>query len=303
MSSQLSAGADTVWGPLAQPITAPADLPEGSPPWRDNAWLPFWDDENGIYGTVHVSTSPNAGARQARFSLQTPSGTIELIEPLDPGSFESKSIRLDLDTGFTISNPEVTAELRFMPQFARADFVGDASPKAFGGYAETGALKHYQQAASVVGSVNLRGQESAVDGSGFRDRTWGFRDETIGMSEYFGFMWKFETFALSVMRLYGSDGSDHATGFLLGDTATPVAGVSSFTRDGSGLFVEAEIELDSGDRLTVASVGRPAGQWVPMGPPRTGAVMSAYDEFHTFRTASGEAGGGIVEQGYVRRGV
>ena len=303
MSSHLRESA-TAWGPLAQPIMAPADLPEGSPPWRDNAWLPFWDDNNQAYGTVHVSTSPNTEGRQARFNLQTPNGKIEFIEPLEPGNFESESIRLDLDTGFTISHPKVTAELVFTPAFARADFVGDASPKAFGGHAKTGALMHFQQAATVVGTTTLRGVECAVDGHGFRDRTWGFRDETIGMSEYFGFMWKFETFALSVMRLWGSDGSDHTNGFLLGAAeAEPVIGVTSLIRDGSGLFVEAEIELGSGECLTVTSTNRPAGFWCPMGANRSGAVMSAFDEHLTIRTSTGESGAGIVEQGIVRRGL
>jgi hypothetical protein len=35
--------------PLAQPILTDT-LPEGSPPWRDNAFLLFWDPAADAYG-------------------------------------------------------------------------------------------------------------------------------------------------------------------------------------------------------------------------------------------------------------
>ncbi len=46
------------WGPLAEPIHPDAAQP-GDPVWKDNAYLAFWDTANEIFGTFHVSTSPN----------------------------------------------------------------------------------------------------------------------------------------------------------------------------------------------------------------------------------------------------
>lgn len=48
----------TAWGPLAEPVHA--DAADGTEPtWKDNAYLSFWDVEGAVYGTFHVSTSPN----------------------------------------------------------------------------------------------------------------------------------------------------------------------------------------------------------------------------------------------------
>ncbi|MCX2930667.1 hypothetical protein ORI20_10290 [Mycobacterium sp. CVI_P3] len=53
----------TGWGPLAHPVHThvPAECGRGgNAPWRDNAFLAFWDTDSDVFGTVHVSTSPNA---------------------------------------------------------------------------------------------------------------------------------------------------------------------------------------------------------------------------------------------------
>ena len=49
------------WGPLAEPIHPDRPITPADPPWRENAWLAFYDRPQGIYGVTHVTTSPNSG--------------------------------------------------------------------------------------------------------------------------------------------------------------------------------------------------------------------------------------------------
>src|SRR5436190_5659619 len=78
------------WGPLSEPIHGP--VPEGAPPYKDNAYLAFWDDKAGVYGVFHFSTSPNAEGRRARVTVQAGGRTAEIIETPDPGTFDTDSI-------------------------------------------------------------------------------------------------------------------------------------------------------------------------------------------------------------------
>src|SRR5581483_7696757 len=55
-------------GGLSEPVRVGAAGP-ADPPWRDNAFLAFWDESAGLYGCAHVSTSPNSEGRRARCSV------------------------------------------------------------------------------------------------------------------------------------------------------------------------------------------------------------------------------------------
>src|SRR5690349_4800511 len=69
------------WGPLAQPLHA--EVPDDPRPWRDNAFLCFWDPAKRLTGVMHVSASPNAtGGRRARVSVRLGNATVEVLEPL-----------------------------------------------------------------------------------------------------------------------------------------------------------------------------------------------------------------------------
>lgn len=70
------------WGPLAEPIHSDAAGPT-DPVWKDNAYLSFWDTANEVFGSFHVSTSPNGtGARRARCSVSVRGNVLEIIEDL-----------------------------------------------------------------------------------------------------------------------------------------------------------------------------------------------------------------------------
>jgi hypothetical protein len=287
----------TEWGPLSEPIHN--DIPEGARPWRDNAFLSFWDPERNLVGTLHTSTSPNADGRRARFSVQTGGKTIELIEDLEPGTFSSESISFEAGASFSIDTARVSGSLTTAPLFALADYTGDRSPEAFSLDKEQ-PLMHYQRAGTATGELVIDGEPIAIAGHAFRDRTWGYRDESASVAEYFGCMLILPSMAITSMKLRGASSSaEMVLGNVLEDEATIIQS-ASLTRDASGLFAATSIETADGRTLEFRIVERRAGFWCPMGVERTGPTLSAFDEFFSLRSADGEEGFGMCEQGILK---
>jgi hypothetical protein len=284
------------WGPLSEPIHT--DIPDGARPWRDNAFVAFWDADRDVVGTLHTSTSPNAEGRRARFSVQTAGRTIELIEDLEPGSFSSESISFNAGSEFSIASDRVSGTLTMSPLFALADYTGDRSPEAFSLDKEQ-PLMHYQRAATATGELVVDGERIAIDGHAFRDRTWGYRDESASVAEYFGCWFVLPSLAISSMKLRGASSGEMVLGSVLEDEATVIAS-ASLTRDASGLFAGTSIETVDGRRLELRIAERRAGFWCPMGIERTGPTLSAFDEFFTVATGDGAEGFGMCEQGVLK---
>jgi hypothetical protein len=286
----------SVWGPLSEPIhTDP--LPGGRPAFRDNAFLGFWDRSGEAFGAFHVSTSPNAEGRRARFSLSAGGRSTEIVEPLEPYSFQSPSIAFDLDRRIAVDGPGLAGELTCTPVFAVADYSkGSIIPPLV----PDEPLQHFQQAARVQGRFTVDGRHVTVDGFGFRDRTWGYRDESVSIAEYMALTAVFDDFAVTSMRFLSAEGTDRTEGYRLGAVAEPVAAMG-VTRDASGLLVAGHLTLAGGEALEVRVTGRLGGFWVPMGWERRGPTMSAYDEFDRARTDGGADGVTLTEQGVVRR--
>jgi hypothetical protein len=180
-------------------------------------------------------------------------------------------------------------------------FAGDSAPKAFSLDAEH-PIHHYQRSARVTGRLTVHGQTVEVDGFGYRDRTWGFREESHSVQEYYGCMWVFPEYSISAMRLLGQDGRTAALGWVCGpDEAVGVTGMT-MVRDAAGLFVSTRIDRRAGDPLEVRLVERVATFWCPMGQgEQAGPTLSAYDEWHSLRTADGVEGFGLLEQGITRQ--
>jgi hypothetical protein len=285
------------WGALAHPIRTD-DPGDGKPPWKDNAYLAFWDPANGVNGVVHASTSPNAEGRRVRASIALGQLSAEIAEDPPPGSYTTSSIVFKLEGEITVRSPELTADLRLVPRGVPADYTeGRIIPELVAGE----PLQHFQQAARVTGTVSVHGTEVEVDGVGLRDRTWGYRDESAMFPEYIGVIVDLDGEMLTVMKFVQADGSAMADGFVLGDCAKRVTGLTQIARDASGLFAAAEIAIDGQDKLQLRATRRTGGFWVPMGWERIGPTMSAYDEFLEITTGSGRAGYGVVEQGIIRR--
>jgi hypothetical protein len=289
----------SVWGPLAEPVHGP--VPAGRPPWKDNAFLNFWDPEQEVFGCAHVSTSPNAHGRRARVSVSVRGRVVELMEELESGSFRSPSIAFDLEKSVTVESPRLSWTLYSEPLYELADYTaGGVIPPLIPGE----PLRHYQRAACVHGEIVLDGETITLAGArGFRDRTWGYRDESVTWSEYAAFLAVFDDHALTAMRFHSPDGADATEGYLLGalgQPPRPVTGIA-ITRDASGLAAAARFALEDGSELELRSLGRVGGFWVPMGWEREGPAMSSYDEFTPVRTDRGAAGFGMFEHGIIRR--
>jgi hypothetical protein len=287
----------SVWGSLAEPVhTEP--LPEGRPAFRDNAFLGFWDTERRVLGAFHVSTSPNAEGRRARFSLAVAGRVTEVVEPLEPYSFNGASIGFDLDRRITVDGPGVAGEVSCTPLFAVADYSkGSIIPPLV----PDEPLQHFQQAARVQGRVTVDGiGDVTIDGFGIRDRTWGYRDESVSIAEYVALTAVCDDFALTSMRFVGADDSDRLEGYRLGAASEPIVGMG-ITRDPSGLLAAGHLIVEGGERLELRVTEGLGGFWVPMGWERRGPTMSAYDQFARIRTESGAEGVTLTEQGVVRR--
>jgi hypothetical protein len=286
------------WGPLAEPIHGP--VPEGRPAWKDNAFLNFWDPDHEIFGCAHVSTSPNAEGRRARFSISVRGRVVEIIDDLRPGSFASPTIDFDLDKGVTVAAAQLSGWVRSEPVFSLADYTaGGTIPALVAGE----PLHHVQRAARVTGALVLDGETVAVDGSGFRDRTWGYRDESVTWSEYIAFLILFDDYALTGMRFRSPDGREGTEGYLLREVGTEPQDITAIgvTRDASGLAAATHLTLGDGTAMAVRSAGRVGGFWVPMGWERRAPAMSCYDEFAPVSTDHGDHGFGMFEHGIIRQ--
>jgi hypothetical protein len=245
---------DTAWGPLAQPLHT--EIPDDPRPWRDNAFFTFWDPAQRLTGTMHISASPNAsGGRRARVSVRLGHSTVEVIEEIGLATWNSASITFDPAIGFAVDGPGLSGELRSTPLFSLAVFAGESAPKAFS-LDQEHPIHHYQRSARVTGRLTVHGQTVEVDGYGYRDRTWGFREESHSVAEYYGTMWIFPEFSVSAMRLRGQDDRTAALGWVCGpETAVGVTGMS-MVRDPAGLFLATRIERREGPPLDVRLVER-----------------------------------------------
>jgi hypothetical protein len=283
------------WGPLAEPVHGP--VPEGRPPWKDNAFLTFWEPDHSVFGTVHVSTSPNASGRRARITVSVDGRVGEIVEELAPGTFRGEAVSFGLDRATTVSGPSLSGQLHATPMFALADYTaGSVIPPLVPGE----PLHHYQRAARVSGNLVLDGHAVELDAVGFRDRTWGYRDESANISEYIALMLTFPDHAYSVIRLRSSGGADLTEGYRLADnTSERVTGLS-VTRDASSLLARTTLTLPDGQEVVISNRGRRAGFWLPMGWERHGPTMGAFDEFFDAEDGSGNRGFGLAEHGIVR---
>jgi hypothetical protein len=284
--------------PLRKPVRE--TKPSREVPWRDNAWLAFWDRAADVIGVAHVSTSPNAGARHARISVSHESRLIEIIEPLAAGTFAGARVSFDLDDGIDLRAPEVGGTLSIDPLFAVADYTRGA---VFPSLPGERPLNHYQQAAHVTGHLVLGGESIDIDGHGFRDRTWGYRNESATILEYIATQCVFPTFSVSAMRFHvAADDSDRAEGFVLAEHSQRMRPFTEVIRGRAGEVLEFRLESDGGDDLVIAVAERLGGFPVPVSPERnSGPTLAAFEEFCVVRASDGSVGFGVLGVGSRRQ--
>jgi hypothetical protein len=285
------------WGPLQHPLHDTVPEGAGEAAWKDNAYVSFWDPAQRVFGTLHVSTSPNAEGRRARVSMSVDGTVVELIEELAPGSFTGDVIAFDLAGRIAVDHPDLQLDASVTPRLQIADYTPGQVIPPMGG----APVHHYQVTVDLTGTCSLRGRTLALDATGIRDRTWGYRDESTNITEYFWFFATFADWSITAMRFFAQDIAERTDGFVITRDGTRPVRKIGVVRDASGLCAEARFTLEDGEELALRSQGRQGGFWIPMSWERHGPTMSAYDEFAPFRTADGQEGFGVAEHGNVRQ--
>ncbi|WP_459979729.1 hypothetical protein, partial [Mycobacterium avium] len=233
-ASSPHAAGTTAWGPLATAVHADAAGP-ADPTWKDNAYLSFWDTAARVYGTIHVSTSPNdAKARRARFSVHLDGQIIEIIEDLPMGSFVSESISFGLDGTIAVDHPDLKVLLGNTPLWTPAAFsLNELIPPLVPGK----PLQHFQQACTLRGTLDHAGQTWTLEATGMRDRTWGFRDEAAQWLEYAGLVGVVDGRFVSAMKFLGADGALRSDGYWVDESGAVLITEIKFRRNAAAQFL------------------------------------------------------------------
>jgi len=282
----------TTWGPLAEPFH---DTDDERAPWRENAFLSFFDEEHGVCGAVHVSTSPNVGGR-ARASVVVDGRLAEVVEPLGPWTFTGESIEFDVDGAVRVRADAMSLDLLATPRHVPADYTAlDLIPPLPG----HPPLTHCQQGADVTGSVTVEDRRVDIEARGFRDRTWGFRDESLMFVEYLALGACFDDWDLTLTKFLEPDGGTRVGGYCLGASAVPVTS-AEITRSASGLLAALDVVVDGSDPLTLRA-GSSVGFWAPMGVERRGPTLAAYEECVALDGGAAGRGTAVAEHGILRR--
>jgi len=286
----------SAWSGLAEPIHVDA-ASRGDPPWRDNAFFSVWDPTIPAVCVVHCSTSPNAEGRRARASLWVAGRTAEVVEPLEPGAFSSASISVDLNGRIALDSDGARLHLDFEPRHAVGDFSDWAGIPSLGSLPR---VRHFEGCATVRGHMTVGDIDVEVEGHGFRDRTWGFREDREMFLEHFAGGVCLSDFSVVFVKFLRDSGRTATTGFVLSDDARPVREVG-LTRTASGLTAELRLTTEDGDEIVLAAERSLAGFWVPVGRDGVEVAYATYDEFVGLRTQGGEQGFGMIEHGVLRR--
>jgi len=289
----------TDWGPLAEPVHVAtggaADRTPTEAPWRENAFLSFFDASRGVCGAIHCSTSPTAPGR-ARASVVVDGRHAEVVEPLGPMTFTGDAIQYGLAGTVRVQHPTLSLELVATPRFVPADYTRlDLIPPLPGHE----PLHHHQQGAEITGWVEIAGERRELTARGFRDRTWGFRDESAMFVEYLALGACLDGFDLTLTKFLDPDGARRTGGYRLSDRTEVVVG-ADITRNASGLLAAIDVHLASGDEL-VMRAGPSTGFWAPMGAERRGPTLAAYEECVTLDAGDAGRGTAVIEHGILRR--
>jgi hypothetical protein len=285
------------WGPLAEPLHPDREVKPGDPPYRENAFLGFFDRERGFYATAHLQGGKTGTGMWARCSVSVDGRTAEIFEPLSPMSFSSDRISFDLSGHLQASSGDLELDVTMTPGPQVVDYSAGGLPSAKAGE----PLQHFQRSGQFEGTVSLGAEALPVDGNVIRDRTWGPREEGTSWSEWMAMFFTFEDFDLAMMKFHAHDAENPPHGSAVGGRTGTVESGAVRRRDPWGNITELEIGLDDGSTIEL-SLGRPEARiYVPLGDPEGPAAFTAYDDFVEVRTGDGAVGFGISEQGILRR--
>jgi hypothetical protein len=287
------------WGPLATPVHTDVEpVDEDGTSWWDYALFCWWDPENEVYVMTHHMTTPDSSKPgRTRVSASAGGQSIEVIEETKPDSHHGETISVDLGGQITVDHPDLKLDASFDPLFQPIDFH---KAKGLPTLKRDEPLHHFEHPQRAAGEISLKGETRNFSGTGLRDRTWGYRNESSQWDEYQYLMAEIDDSFITLMKIRGTvDDTQRNLGFLLTEGEQENVDFS-FAFNGSGLFNDVTVDLPSGP-ITLEITERPAGFWVPMGWRQTGKVFSAYDEFVLMRTGDGHDYAGLATYGIQRR--
>lgn len=289
---------DPVWGPNSYPVRT--EIEEGAPPWKDHAYLAFWDPAQEVYGFLHWNSSPNHPTSKAQLNISIKGEFLDIREDLPARDrWTSESIDFDLLNSITITHPRLKGDLLLTARRMPINFGPSGSIPAFPGQTP---LQHFQHPLSMNGSLVFDGKELELNATGYRTRTWGYRDDSVQFPEYYYLWASFDDFEVAVIKHLHPDGVARAGGGLVTDDGVVPVRDLHIPKDAAGFAIETRYEFADGTELVIDGQERVWSGWCPIGlPRRDGATFAAFDEILRLRTSDGREGWGQSEYGYVRR--
>jgi hypothetical protein len=307
------------WGAYAKPIHTEDEV-ESKPTswkgghgseivWKDSSWIPWWDLEQEVFGTLHVHTTlPGQKGKYMRVSLCHEGTYRTILEEPEAGGFSTESVSYEpTNQGvYTVNHPDMSGELRFTPKWGIANDWGNSAE--FGGgkerplNANIGGIEGY-------GNFTIAGREVNVNVEGVLDRNWGWRDESAQMREWMFVSAVFPSFVLNYWRIRRDDGTQVCDGFLTDKEGAhklrrSADAVRNIKRDGAALHLSHDFDLEDGRTMTMTATKKLGHFWVPMGWERVGPTCGCFDEFQRLRIEDQngfvEEGSGLVEQAQIR---
>jgi len=288
--------AATEWGALATAIHH-LDPDPTDPPWKDNCWFVGWDADRSAYVLIHASTSPN-GPTRTRVHVEIDRRERDLVEEPPGDDFSTAHVAVDLAGRVRVDGPDFTVDLHFIPRLSAFNYTAIDLIPALG---DRPPLDHWQQSARVYGMVRIGNEEVAFDGLGFRDRTWGWRDEAAQFDEYHGGCVTFPDAALTLIK-FGASGTRVGVGGFLEDSEGLRQVIDcEVDRNSAGLLAGIGITLNDASHRSYDVESTGSGLWMHFGPTRRrGPALASYEEFLRFAGPDG-IGYGVWEHGQLRR--
>lgn len=290
------------WGPLAEPLHVDKQIAADDPPWRENCFFSLNDREQRVFIIAHFQGGRTDAGMFARVSVLQDDHLTELYEPLDPMTFTSEHVSLDLDGRITAKTDELQLDVTLTPLRVPVDYSPSA---ALPGLRKSEPLQHFEQAGRFTGTVYTKWGALELSGSVIRDRTWGWRQDIASWTEYYASFFSFShdegDFDLAVMKFCTPDGDVPAHGALVGARTGEVIGAEIIRRNETGTIVEFEVRLEDGGTMRL-HLGRPEARiFCPLNDPEGPVALTSYDDLVEIRTEDGARGFGIMEQGILRR--
>jgi hypothetical protein len=290
---------DPDWGPNSYP--ARDSIEEGAPPWKDHAYLAFWDPDKETYGFFHWNSSPNHPTTKAQLNLAVAGEIFDLREdlPARVDSFTSDSMDFDLKSSIKIDHPRLKGDLTLIPRRGPINYgPSGAIPK----YKDQEPLQHFQHPLTMQGTLELDGKAVELNATGYRTRTWGYRDDSVQFPEYYYLWVTFDDFEVSVIKHLHPDGVARTGGGLVNDEGVTRILDVHIPKDAAGFAIETRYDLADGTELIIGDQERLWSGWCPISlPRRDGETFAAFDEILRVKTADGRVGYGQSEYGYIRR--